>query len=102
MSIEGMQKALKKNDFVFLDVRTDEEVAYLSFPFAVHIPLNQLPDRVDELPTDKVIIAFCSSVFRGAIAYTFLKGKGFKKVKGLMASSEDMAKAFKPGPLAKM
>jgi hypothetical protein len=36
------------------------------------------------------------------MAYTFLLANGYEKVKGLTASSEDMAQAFKPGPLAKM
>jgi len=102
MSIEGMRKVLGNDHFLFLDVRTDEEVKYLSFPFALNIPLNELPDRLDEVPRDKFIIPFCSSVFRGAVAYTYLMAKGYKEVKGLTASSEDMAKAFKPGPLAKM
>lgn len=102
MSIEGMCKVLGNDHFVFLDVRSDKEAAFLSFPFALHIPLNELPERLGELSKDKFIITFCSSVFRGAIAYTFLRANGFKEVKGLTASSEDMAKAFKPGPLGKL
>jgi rhodanese-related sulfurtransferase len=102
MSIEGLCKVLGNDNFVFLDVRSDKEVAFLSFPFAVHIPLNELPERQGELSRDKFIITFCSSVFRGAIAYVFLRANGFKEVKGLTASSEEMAKAFKPGPLAKL
>lgn len=102
MSIEGMRKALGDDHFVFLDVRTDEEVKYLSFPFSLHIPMNELPDRLGEVPKDKFIVPFCSSVFRGALVYLYLKANGYKEVKGLTASSEDMAAAFKPGPLAKM
>jgi hypothetical protein len=36
------------------------------------------------------------------MAYTYLLANGYEEVKGLTASSEDMAMAFKPGPLAKM
>jgi rhodanese-related sulfurtransferase len=102
MSIEGMRKVLGNDNFVFLDIRSDREVEYLSFPFAVHIPLNKLPERLEELPKDKLIITFCSSIFRGAVAYTFLRANGFENVKGLTATVEEMVKAFKPGPLAKM
>jgi rhodanese-related sulfurtransferase len=102
MSIEGMRKVLGNDHFVFLDVRSDKEVEYVSFPFAVHIPLNELPERLGELSKDKFIITFCSSVFRGAVAYTFLRANGFEEVKGLTASLEEMVKAFKPGPLAKI
>lgn len=102
MSIEGMRKALGDDHFVFLDVRSDKEIEYLQFPFAVHIPLNELPDRLKELPRDKCIVAFCSSVFRGAIAYTYLRANDFENVKGLTASMEEMIAAFKPGSLAKI
>lgn len=102
IGIEGMRKVLGKDHFVFLDVRSEKEVAYVSFPFAVHIPLNELPERLEELPKDKMIVAFCSSVFRGAIAYTYLRANGFEEVKGLTASIEEMVQAFKPGPLANM
>jgi len=102
MSIEGMRKVLNNDHFVFLDVRANEEVKYHSFPFALHIPLNELPERLGEVPRDQFVITFCSSVFRGAMAYTYLLANGYEEVKGLTASSEDMAMAFKPGPLSKM
>ncbi|VVS92378.1 rhodanese-like domain-containing protein [Desulfoluna spongiiphila] len=102
MSVDGVRKVLGNDHFVFLDIRTDQEVAYTAFPFAVHIPLHELPHRLDELPRDKCIVAFCSSVFRGAVAYTYLMANGFDEVKGLTASMEELVKIFKPGPLAKM
>ncbi len=102
MSIDGMRKVLGDDHYIFLDVRTHEEVKYLCFPFALHIPMNELPDRLNEVPKEKFIIPFCSSVFRGALAYMYLKANGYEEVKGLTASSEDMASAFKPGPLSKM
>ncbi|MGE4421986.1 MAG: rhodanese-like domain-containing protein [Pseudodesulfovibrio sp.] len=101
MSVEGMRKNLGNDHFLFLDVRTNEEVSHVSFPFAKHIPLNELPNRLGELPKDKFIVAFCSSVFRGAIAYTYLLSEGYEEVKALTVNSEDMAKMFKPGPLYK-
>lgn len=102
MSIEGMRKVLKNKHFLFLDVRSDDELGYAAFPFSVPIPLQNLPERIGELPKDKCIVAFCSSIFRGAVAYTFLRANGFDEVKCITAPIEDMMKAFKPGPLAKM
>ena len=102
MSVEGMRKALGNNHFLFLDVRTDRETEYVSFPFARHIPLDRLPDEVADLPKDKCIVTFCSSIFRSAVAYAYLRANGFDEVKGLTASMEEMVCAFKPGPLGKM
>lgn len=102
MNVEGMRTVLGNDHFVFLDVRTDRETEYVRFPFAVHIPLNELPERLGELPEGKCIVPFCSSVFRSAMAYAFLRANGFGEVKGLAVSMETMIQAFKPGPLAKM
>lgn len=102
MSVESMRKVLGNDHFLFLDVRTEKETEYLSLPFATHIPVNKLPDQVDELPKDKCIVVFCSSIFRAAIIYTYLTAKGFTEVKGLTGSMEDIVKAFKPKPLASL
>ncbi|ABB39582.1 Rhodanese-like protein [Oleidesulfovibrio alaskensis G20] len=102
MSVEGLRKNIENDHMFFLDVRSKEEVGHVSFPFAKHIPLNELPQRLDELPKDKLVVAFCSSVFRGAIAYTYLLSQGFEEVKALTANTEDIVKAFKPGPLYKV
>lgn len=102
ISVEGFRAVLNNDHFVFLDGRTDEEYKYQSFPFAVHIPLNELPARHGELPRDKCIIVFCSSIFRGAVGYVYLRAQGFEEVKGLAATFEELVKIFKPGPLAKM
>ncbi|WP_319780110.1 rhodanese-like domain-containing protein [Maridesulfovibrio sp.] len=104
MSVEGMCKVLGngQENVVFLDVRTDKEMNYLVLPFAKHIPLHELPARMNELPKDKMVVAYCSSVFRSAVAYTLLRAHGFDQVKGMAASMEDIIKAFKPGPLGKM
>lgn len=102
MSVQGMRAVLGNDHFVFLDVRTNKETEYVRFPFAMHIPLDELPERVGELPEGKCIVPFCSSIFRSAVAYTFLRANGVEEVKGLTASMEEMVQAFKPGPLAKM
>ncbi len=102
MSVEGARKTLGNDHFLFLDVRTEREQKYVIFPFAKHIPLHELPKRAHELPKDKCIVAFCSSVFRGAVAFTYLRACGFEEVKGLTASIEDLMGILKPGPLSKM
>ena len=102
MSVDGMRKVLGNDHFFFLDVRTDQEVQYLQLPFTTHIPLHELPTRMDELPKDKCIVPFCSSIFRAGVAYTYLVANGFDEVRGFAASIEDIVSVLKPGPLAKM
>jgi rhodanese-related sulfurtransferase len=99
MSLEEAQRVLSNDHFIFLDIRTSEEVERVTFPFAKHIPLNELPDRLDELPKDKFIVPFCASVFRAAMAYVYLLTKGYDEVKGLTATTDQLATILKPGPL---
>lgn len=61
---------------LLLDVRRDDEWVAGHAPDAVHIPLDQLPARVDELPTDRPIAAVCHAGGRSARATAFLRGRG--------------------------
>lgn len=90
---------LSDDNAFFLDVRTDEELGCSSYPWAHHIPVHQLPERIKELPKDKLIVPFCSSVFRASIAWAWLKDKGFDNVRTLTISTEAIATLLKPGSL---
>lgn len=90
---------ITSKEALFLDVRTDEEQEYSVYPWATHIPLHTLPERINELPKDKLIVPFCSSVFRASITWAWLKSKGFKNVRTLMLSTEEIATLIKPTPL---
>jgi rhodanese-related sulfurtransferase len=45
---------------------------------AVHIHVDELRDRLDELDRNKTYIAYCTVSLRGYIAYRILVQKGFK------------------------
>ncbi|PKM57823.1 MAG: hypothetical protein CVU98_04135 [Firmicutes bacterium HGW-Firmicutes-3] len=71
-------KELDKSKLVILDVRTPEEVAYGAIEGHVNIPLDDLRERIHELPSDKEIIIYCAVGFRGYLASTILNPAGFK------------------------
>jgi rhodanese-related sulfurtransferase len=62
----------------------------------MHIPLNELPDRIEEVPKDKFIITFCLSGFRAAMGYAFLRTQGFDEIKALKGRLDEMAGAVTP------
>ena len=66
-----------------LDVRTPDEFSLNTLPGAVNIPLDELRDRLDELPKDKMIYTFCAVGLRGYLAYRILVQHGFEKVRNL-------------------
>lgn len=64
---------------LFLDVRSLQEVDQKGMlQGALHIPLDGLEERLDELPRDREIITYCENGIRAEMAYRTLKDKGFK------------------------
>jgi NADPH-dependent 2,4-dienoyl-CoA reductase/sulfur reductase-like enzyme/rhodanese-related sulfurtransferase len=69
-------------DIVLLDVRTPQEFSAMRLPDerVVHIPLGQLRDRMQELPRDRDILAFCKVSMRGYEAQRVLQAAGYERV----------------------
>ncbi len=63
---------------MLLDVRTPEEVQAGTIPGAKNIPIDDLRQRLDELPRDKEILAFCRVGLRGYLACRILEQRGFR------------------------
>ncbi|WP_326848887.1 FAD-dependent oxidoreductase [Solemya velum gill symbiont] len=63
---------------VVLDVRDANEVAAHALPIAVHIPLNDIRDRQDELPKDSEIHVSCAVGSRAYNAVRLLRNLGFQ------------------------
>ena len=69
--------ATLSDDQLLLDVRTAEEQKTGTIPGAVNIPIDNLRDRLGELPNDKQVIAFCQVGLRGYLACRILSQHGF-------------------------
>jgi len=69
--------ALDREKVTLLDVRTTEEVNAGTFEGAVHIPIDELRGRMNELPKEKPVYAFCKVGLRGYIAARMLTQNGF-------------------------
>ncbi|EMA8958646.1 FAD-dependent oxidoreductase [Vibrio fluvialis] len=64
---------------VLLDVRNPGELQNVGYlPSAINIPVDQLRQRMNELPKDKEIIIYCQVGLRGNVAYRQLVNNGFK------------------------
>lgn len=63
VSREELLKRARRRDVVVLDVRPDVEYEAGHLPGAVHIPVEQLADRLRELPADSEIIAYCRGAY---------------------------------------
>ena len=54
---------LRKNEIVLVDVRPREEFAAGHIPGARSIPLDELEQRLAELPADREVVAYCRGPF---------------------------------------
>jgi len=74
---------IRLEDEFLLDVRTPDEFSLGSLPGAINIPLDEIRDRMDEIPKDKPVYVFCAVGLRGYLAYRILVQHGYDKVRNL-------------------
>jgi len=81
-----------------LDVRTTGELEEKGhIEGAVHVPLNELGQNLNLLPSfDTPIVAYCGSGWRATIAMTVLHGMGWTDVRALKTSFADWVAAGNP------
>lgn len=74
---------LDSNKHIIIDVREEIEVELGNIEGSIHIPVNDLRDRLGTLSKDKTIIIYCAVGIRGYIGTRILEQAGFK-VKNLV------------------
>lgn len=77
---------LQKMDFtktVLIDVRTAEEYALGNIDRAINIPVDELRDRLDEIPRGQTVVLQCGTGLRSYFAYRILTQNGFDDVYNL-------------------
>ena len=72
--------ALISEGAILLDVREDDEWEAGHAPMARHVALSSVPDALEELPRDRVLICVCRSGARSARACHFLTENGRRAV----------------------
>jgi len=100
------EKIFNLKEAVFLDVRSEEETESVAFPLryqaeCIHIPTNEIPDRLSEIPKDKPIGIFCSAGIRAVIVYAFLRTNSFENVRILVGGYEPLLNNLEPGQIWK-
>lgn len=92
---------LQEGEAQLVDIRFKEEYEVWHMGVGDNIPLNELPERLNELDKDKIIVTACPHKDRAIIAMTYLRAKGYKTMylkDGLIGLAEllrgDNAKDF--------
>jgi len=69
---------------VILDIRSDGERKDKHIPGSLHVPLNHLQDRLEEIPTEGPLVVQCAGGYRSAMAASILKRHHFAEVMDLV------------------
>lgn len=89
----------QKNEVMLIDTRTPEEFSFGSIPGAINIPLDDLRDRMSEVPASKPVVLFCAVGLRGYLAQRILMGNGYRNVRNLSGGYKLYSAAVAPVPV---
>jgi rhodanese-related sulfurtransferase len=90
--------AANPHETTILDVRTEAETAGGQvIPGSLNIPLDELRERLDEIPKDKTIYIYCAIGLRGYLASQILMQRGFTHVKNLSGGYKTYSVATSAG-----
>ncbi len=77
---ELREKLSNNENLELIDVREHEEVAHGIVPGAKHIPMGEIPARMEELDQEKEYIFICRSGGRSGNVCHYLQEQGYKCV----------------------
>ena len=78
-SIEGQSIIDADTDgTVVIDVRREDEWVTGHVTGAIHIPVDDLTDRISEIPTDKKLLFICAAGVRSGIACEMVGAMGYQ------------------------
>jgi hydroxyacylglutathione hydrolase len=83
ITADEMEDRLREGEVRLLDVRWEDEWERGRIPEAIHLPMGQLDERLDEVPNGRPLVLHCASGARSAIAASLLQLRGFKDVSNL-------------------
>ena len=81
---------------LLLDVREEDEVRLCALPGSLHIPMNLIPLRHNELPDDVPIIVYCHHGIRSLNVARYLAHVGFEHVANLQGGIDAWARQIDP------
>lgn len=74
------EKVLDANPVNIVDVRTDEETALGIIPGAKTIPMDQIPDNLNQFKKDETYYIICAAGMRSAKVVKYLEDQGIHAV----------------------
>lgn len=87
---------MDRKEIALVDVRTPEEFAAGALEGAVNIPLDEMRQMIDRIPSDRPIVLYCGVGLRGYLASCILRQRGFDDVRNLVGGLKTYRTAIAP------
>ncbi len=68
---------------ILLDVREHKELEFAAIAGALHIPMGDIPARLEEIDSAKTVVCMCHGGGRSAQIAVFLAARGYEQVVNL-------------------
>lgn len=81
---------------VLLDVREPWEFKLCALPGSLHIPLREIPKRLQDLSKDSEIVVVCHHGNRSQQVGLFLQNQGYEKLYNLQGGVDAWAREIDP------
>jgi rhodanese-related sulfurtransferase len=81
---------------VLLDVRQDWETRLCRLENSIHIPIEEIELRTDELDPGEELVVYCHQGVRSAAVAEYLRQLGFRSVKNLAGGLDSWARTVDP------
>ena len=94
--IELKQRLERHEPLVLLDVRQDWETRLCRLDNALHIPIEEIELRSDELDPAAEIVVYCHQGVRSAAVAEYLRGLGFPNARNLAGGLDAWARTVDP------
>ncbi len=91
INIPTLLRLYKEAKVQLIDIRFPEEVKTWDLGFVKNIPLNELPDRLDEIDKNKIIVTMCPHYDRACMARHYLTLQGYQSkylVEGMLGLAD--------------
>jgi len=93
MEVTELDKLLKNGSSpTIIDVREEFELEISKIDSAMHIPMNQVPKRLEELNPDNEYVIMCRTGVRSSQICEFLANQNFKSIANLTGGINEWAK----------
>lgn len=84
IDVQTVNDIKDRDDVVVIDVREQWEYDEAHIPGVLHLPMNDIPGKLDEIPTDKSVVLTCRSGNRSNQVTQYLQENGFENVHNML------------------